>query len=294
MHRLDVGHSALPVEVPTNTVTPYSLPSSMCANIWTCLDTEQELKDLDKEVDDSWLAALGLLIKVVNMNRFAPVAALHKVLEEALRDHKDSLVRTNALSHCLDMHPPGPERPELANYYLELMSKTKPHLDKWEFDSGEPWEFLSGVLECIIADQEEEEDTECSGHSLLLQFLTEVCLSDLTRYCEYLVTQDRLECDYKPVLARILFPSESVGWSRRVERLCKLYMEGVTSNISEINLSCFRKLVGLAAQLIQYSERSSKSAQSNSKKLDMATFISIQFNQSPLSMERLWMELYLL
>ena len=192
------------------------------------------------------------------------------------------------------MHPPGPERPELANYYLELMSKTRPHLDKWEFDSGEPWEFLSGVLECIIADQEEEEDTECSGHSLLLQFLTEVCLSDLTRYCDYLVTQDRLECDYKPVLARILFPSESVGWSRRVERLCKLYMEGVTSNISEINLSCFRKLVGLAAQLIQYSERSSKSAQSNSKKLDMATFISIQFSQSPLSMKRLWMELYLL
>ena len=98
VHRLDVGHSALPVEVPTNIVTPYSLPSSMCANIWTCLDTEQELKDLDKEVDDSWLAALGLLIKVVNKNRFAPVAALHKVLEEALRDHKDSLVRTNALA----------------------------------------------------------------------------------------------------------------------------------------------------------------------------------------------------
>jgi len=297
VHRLDVGHCALPVEVPTNTVTPYSLPSSMCANIWTCLDTEQELKDLDKEVDDSWLAALGLLIKVVNMNRFAPVAALHKVLEEALRDHKDSLVRTTALaalSHCLDMHPTGPERPELANYYLELMSKTRPHLDKWEFDSGEPWEFLSGVIECIIADQEEEEDIECSGHSLLLQFLTEVCLSDLTRYCDYLVTQDRLECDYKPVLARILFPSESVGWSRRVERLCKLYMEGVTSNMPEINLSCVRKLVGLAAQLIQYSERSSKSAQSNSKKLDMATFISIQFSHSPLNMERLWMELYLL
>ena len=31
------------------------------------------------------------------------------------------------------------------------------------------------------------------------------------------------------VLARIPFPSVSVAWSRRVERLCQLYMEVVTS-----------------------------------------------------------------
>jgi len=298
VHRIDVGHCALPVEIPQPTVTPYPLPSSMCANVWTCLDTEQELRDLDKEVDESWLAALSLLTKVVNRNRFAPVAAMHKVLEESLRDHKDTLVRTTSLTtllHCLSMHPPGPERPELANYYLELMSKTRPYLDRWEFESTEPWEFLSGVIESCLSNQEEEmEDIEHSGYSLLLKFLTEICYSDMTRYSDYLITQDSLEPDYRPVLARILFPSESVGWSRRVEKLVKLYIHGVSINMVESNLVCVRKLVGLAAQLLQYSERSSKSSQSNSKKLEMARALAIQLSKTTLTMERLWMELYLL
>ena len=298
IHRLDVGHCVLPVERPQHTVTPYPLPSSMCANIWTCLDTEQELRDLDKDVDESWLAALGLLTKVVNRNRFAPVAAMHKVMEESLRDHKDTLVRTaslTALLHCLTMHPPGPERPELANYYLELMSKSRPYLDRWEFDSTEPWEFLSGVLQSCMSNQEEEvEDIKHSGHSLLLQFLTEICYSDMIRYSDYLVTQDSLESDYKPILARILFPSDSVGWSRRIERLSKLYIDGVSSNMIESNLACVRKMVGLAAQLLQYSERSSKTSQSNSKKLEMARALAIQLSKSTLTSERLWMELYLL
>lgn len=294
INRLDVGHCALPRVMPSSTTTPYTLPSSMCANIWTCLDTEQELKDLNKEVDDSWLAALSLLTKVVNMNRFAPVAALHKVLIEALRDHKDSLVRSSAYSallHCLSMHPPGPDRPELGSYYLELMSKTRPHLDRWEFDCGEPWEFLSGVIETCLGGQE---DAETSGQSLLLQLLTEICLSDLTRWYDCQVAMDTLDSDYRPVLARVLFPSESVGWSRRVERLCKLYMEGLTSNMAETDLSCLRKLVGLAAQLIQFYERSSKNSQSNSKKLEMARFLALQLSQSSLTTERLWVELYLM
>jgi len=299
VHRLDVGHCALPVEAHKHTVTPYPLPSSMCANIWTCLDSEQELKDLDKDVDESWLAALGLLIKVVNKNRFAPVAAMHKIMEEALRDHRDTLVRTTSLSallHCLAMHPPGPDRPELANYYVELMSRTRPHLDRWEFDSTEPWEFLSGVIESCLGSQADDqgENIEKSGNSLLLRFLTEICYSDMTRYSDYLVTQDSLKCDYRPVLARILFPSESIGWSRRVERLSKLYINGICTNMHEINLSCVRKLVGLAAQLLQLHERSSKDSQSNHKKLEMARSLALQISQTSITSERLWIELYLM
>eukprot|EP00092_Neocalanus_flemingeri_P019112 GFUD01020702.1.p1 GENE.GFUD01020702.1~~GFUD01020702.1.p1 ORF type:complete len:1318 (+),score=442.38 GFUD01020702.1:70-3954(+) len=303
--RLDVGHCALPRVSPRPTMTPSPLPASMCNNIWTCLDTEQELRELNKEVDESWLAALDLLTKVVNINRFAPVAALHKVLIEALRDHKDSLVRTSAhqaLLHCVDMLPPGPDRPEAASYYLELMSKTRPHLDKWEFDCGEPWEFLRSVIESCVTSQDQSGPSrdspldmeESSGPSLLLSLLTEICESDMTSWYDHLVTTDNLDPDYKPILAQVLFPTESVGWSRRVERLCKLYMEGLTSSMPETDLSCIRKLVGLAAQLIQFKERSSKNSHSNSKKLEMAHYMAFQLSQFPLSQERLWAELYLL
>jgi len=301
VHRLDVGVCALPIVMITPNTTPSPLPSSMCANLWTCLDTEQELKELNKEVDESWLAALTLLTKVVNMNRFAPVAALHKVLTEALRDHKDNLVRTSAhkaLLHCLDMLPPGPDRPEVASYYLELMSKTIPHLDKWEFDCVEPWEFLGSVIVACVGSHQEinvvsDYLEETSGHSLLLNLLTEIFEADMTRWFDHMVMTDDLETDYKPILAQVLFPSESVGWSRRVERLCKLYMEGVAICLPENDLSCIRKLVGLAAQLIQFKERS-KSSHSNSRKMEMVNFLTFQFSQLSLTQERLWAELYLL
>merc|ERR1719508_12809 len=69
VHRLDVGHCVLPRIMPSPIMTPFPLPPSMCSNIWTCLDSEEELKELNKEIDESWLAALKLLTKVVNMNR---------------------------------------------------------------------------------------------------------------------------------------------------------------------------------------------------------------------------------
>jgi len=295
INRLDVGRCIKMNKPPSFKSSPDPLPASTCANIWTCLDSEQELKELDKDLDESWLTALDLLTKVVNVNRYAPVAAMHKIMEDAMRNHKDELVRTNAYKaflHCLSLHTPGPSRPELGIYYLELMSKTRPHLDKWEFDCREPWDFLKTLICCIL--EEDNQPHSPTGDSLVFKFLIKLCELDMNNWYDHVVAEDCLESEYKPILARILFPSEPIGFTKRIEMLCNLYVEAIVRNINEDLLTYIRNVVGLASQLIQFSERSSKHSHSNAGKLDIASNLAKQFSNISMTSSRLWAELYLL
>ena len=79
-------------------------------DIWFCLDTEEEWKELERKFDEGWLEASSLLKKFVKADTFPPAAALHKFLQEGVIKHAQSLVREQALSalcYCLQTHPPG-------------------------------------------------------------------------------------------------------------------------------------------------------------------------------------------
>jgi hypothetical protein len=54
------------------------LPLTLIILSWTCLDEEDDSTELPECVDEGWLATLDLL------TRFAPVAALHMVMEKAI------------------------------------------------------------------------------------------------------------------------------------------------------------------------------------------------------------------
>ena len=83
-----------------------------CLDIWTCLDTEEERRELDRDFDEGWLEASSLLKKFVTVKTFPPAAAMHKILNEGIINHPQSLVREevfSALCYCLQIHPPGKE-----------------------------------------------------------------------------------------------------------------------------------------------------------------------------------------
>ena len=86
------------------------MSSLNCLDIWTCLEKEEEIRDLDRQHDEGWLEACRLLVKFVTPERFPQAAAQHKFLTEAVQRHGESLVRETAycsLLHCLATHPPG-------------------------------------------------------------------------------------------------------------------------------------------------------------------------------------------
>ena len=250
---------------------------------WTRLDSAEELAELAMEVDEGWLAALDLVNKVVDYSRFLPIAALHRVMEEALLVHKDQVVRTAALAtllRCLDCRPPCAAT---STYYLELMSIHRPHLDlapgrRWEFDPEEPWAFLQAAIEG--ASRAEEAGEEAAGPLLLLQFLTELLTRDLAAWQEEQAAADSLAVGWRPLLAHILFP-HTAAWGRRLERLCRLY--------SAAPGPALRALVGLAAQLLSHKERVAARG-SNESKVEMARCLAALLAGKGLGAERLGAE----
>ena len=81
-----------------------------CLDIWTCLDSEEDKRELGRQFDEGWLEASRLLKRFIKGNTFLPAAALHKFLNEAVINHEQALVRGEAfaaLCHCLQTHPPG-------------------------------------------------------------------------------------------------------------------------------------------------------------------------------------------
>ena len=85
-----------------------------CLDIWTCLDTEEEKRELGRELDEGWLEACSLTKKFINVKTFLPAAAMNKILNEGVIYHRESSVREevfSALCYCLQIHPPGKEQP---------------------------------------------------------------------------------------------------------------------------------------------------------------------------------------
>ena len=110
---LELGPGGLPLSLPPGQKGVEPLSSVNCLDIWTCLDSEEEKKELGREMDEGWLEACSLLTKFIKGNTFLPAAALHKVLNEGVINHQEALIRGTAfaaLCHCLQTHPPGKQQ----------------------------------------------------------------------------------------------------------------------------------------------------------------------------------------
>jgi len=259
---------------------PIQIPPAMCSILWSHLDQEieEEEEEGEEEKDGGWLPALQLLTQLVSPRSIPPVAALHRVMMVAMRDHNEEEVRCAGqatLLHFMDCHPPGPARPELAELYLQLLSRDTPHLGLWEFDCEEPWRVVRAALETVLetagnctaglAD-------ETSGHSLLLGLLTNILETDLCNWYDHSLQKDVLEVEgvSKPLLARVFFPLQPVSWSSKLQTLTGLYCQAVGRGLRECDLRNFRSLVGLAAQLVQCKERARDGVQDNRRKCELA------------------------
>ena len=174
-----------------------------------------------------------------------------------------------------------------------MMSHRTPHVNDWEFSATEPWEVLSNLLETCYSSPEEEEETadplQSSGAALGLEFLVLVCRLDLENYLAQSIAHNRLAGDYRPLLASILCPSDSLGWGGRMKQLCKLFSRAVAEKVPA--LPTVRCLVALTAQLLQLKERT---GDSNSQKVEMAKFLASELQPLGLSETQLWAQLYLL
>ena len=107
---LELGPGGLPLPPPPGQKGAKPLSSVNCLDIWTCLDSEEEKKELGRKMDEGWLEACSLLTKFIKGNTFLPAAALHKVLNEGVINHQEALIRGTAfaaLCHCLQTHSPG-------------------------------------------------------------------------------------------------------------------------------------------------------------------------------------------
>ena len=218
--------------------------------------------------------------------------------EEALLEHEERMVRETALVtllHCLDCRAAASTT---SQYYLQLMSRVRPHVDpgpgrKWEFDIREPWLFLESLLERTAAaantsrsSSATEPDTEEGegGPGLLLRFLVTVLERDLAGWRHEHVESDSLTTEWRPLVAHVLFPSITTSlWDKRLDRLCCLY--------SQAPCPALRSLVSLAAQLLSARERRTAS---NEGKLRLASCLAQHLATAELDTERLGAELYLL
>ena len=201
---------------------PAPLTRAMCQNIWTCLDSREMRVELDLEQDVGWIAGLDLVKKLVNHSRFLPVAALHRLLQEALVHHGEVSVREAALAtleHCFDCLPTSQST---AHYYLELMARKCPHVDtlghKWEFDPQEPLLFLESII-----DKAEEKETP--GAALCLQLIVDLLERDLQSWCDMQLKLDSLSTPSwrRPLLSHVLFPQGIVKWGSSLQKICTWY-----------------------------------------------------------------------
>ena len=84
-HRLDVGSRGVPLTYPQSSRVPEQISPSFCQSIWLCLDSDADQTDLHRNIDLGWINAASLLTQVVNEDTYAPSAALHKVMVDAVR-----------------------------------------------------------------------------------------------------------------------------------------------------------------------------------------------------------------
>jgi len=278
------------------------LSSSLCANIWTCLETAGEQQDLNRNVDEGWLKALQMISKLVTERRYLPSAALHKVLSEALLTHADPLVRAEALTilkQCVHFRLTRSKDPEMSLYFLHIFSKTRPNVAHWKFDSSEPWNFIEHMVEISLSKLEASgEVSSDDGAILVLQLIVYIVEKDLNFHFDSMIEEDSLSGDVKPILSQILFTDDSPKLNYRLEFLSKTLVKLFTEKNSEPLRVPLRKLVGFSAQLVQFQERISKTSVTNSLKLELSSFLATQigyiFENSKATPEVVWSQLYLL
>ena len=323
-HRLDVGSGSVPLKFPQSSETPSQLSPSMCQNMWNCLESLEDQLDLEREIDLGWINACEYMVRAVNDDVFLPSAAMHKIMMDAIKNHKDREIRGiafNSLMHCVNYHPPGPGNQGLTQLfrdsYLEIFSKATPYVGKWEFNAMDPWNFLQTTIEncidnCVLynsndsggdnlsdisGDGDESKSklfADTMGYSLLLKLFTEICETDMNNWFTHITEQDNIDfADYKPFLACVLCPKDNVGWSKQYQILVNLYVKAISMNSHETDLVNVRKLVGLSAQILQLRDRAEKNNR-NKLKLEMSKSLAFQLTSINLSEQRLWCELYLL
>ncbi len=321
-HRLDVGCGSVPLKFPRSSETPSQLSPSMCQNMWICLESLEDQKDLEREIDIGWINACEFMVRAINDDVYLPSAAMHKIMMDAIRDHKDSEVRRiafNSLMHCVNFHPPGPGNQGLTKLfrdsYLEMFSKATPYVGKWEFNPMDPWNLLQTTIEnCIdnctsknrndsggdsLSDISGDGDesklfADSMGSSLVLKLFTEICETDMNNWFNHITAKDTIDfADYKPFLACVLCPNDSVGWSKQYQILVNLYIKAISMNSYETDLANIRKLIGLSAQILQFRDRAEKSNR-NKLKLELSKSLAFKLTSINLSEQRLWCELYLL
>ena len=312
-HRLDVGDRGVPLKFPESEEEPNQLFAAMCRNIWNCLDSEEELEDLGRNIDIGWIEACELLMKTVDVDTFAPAAAMHKIMMEAVKDpKKDILIKFSAyeaLVHCVNHHPPGPDtehRRRMKDLYLEMFSKSTPHVDKWEFNPMDPLNLLENLIEeCISHSKNNNESLDSSGSlnrsdkqsstgsSLVLKLFTLICDIDLNNWFDWNVKNNSIDTDYKPFIACVLCPNDGISWSKGYQGILKIYCKAIAVRLPEEDMGSVRKIVGFAAQVLQFKDLISKSRQ-NDLKLEMANFLARQMMSLSLDENILWGELFLL
>lgn len=286
------------------------LSAAMVNNIWTCLDDGGAASI---QVNEGWMFALALIRSVVSRRRYPPMEVMYKVMNVALKDKRKE-VRLSAYStllHVIQLYQPGPSN---RRYYLHLMSSTVPDKSNWELGVKEPWEFLVTVVEgCIAANSQEtssvseseiipwEEKDQSVGQngswSLMLRLIVELLDTDLKNWFEDLLNTDvgiDMTGGNCPLVASVIWPAEIIEWSKRLEKLCTWYVSGVGGFLSEQDLESLRKMIGLAAQVIQMKERSREVTYHNINKNEMATCLARELNRITLASDDLWAELYLL
>jgi len=278
--------------------------------------------DLEREIDQGWISACDYMVRAVNDDVYLPSAAMHKIMMDAIRDHRDREIRRiafNSLMHCVNFHPPGPGSQGLTKLfrdsYLEMFSKATPYVGKWEFNPMDPFHFLQTAIEnCIengtrkdrndsggdgLSDISGEDDesilfADTLGYSLLLKLFTEICETDMNNWYSHITEEDTIDfTDYKPFLACVLCPNDNVGWSKQYQILVNLFIKAISMNCHETDLVNVRKLIGLSAQILQFKDRAETNNR-NKLKLEMAKSLAFQLTSLNLSEHRLWCELYLL
>ena len=309
-YRLGVGSGA-DFDYPLEDDNVELLPALRCRMIWNCLMSESDYDEMEEdEMDEGWLNGCELLLYFIRESVHAPAAGLWKIMHEAVKDHQDPVIRVtayNAITECVKYHQPGPSTDYSRRFrtiYLELFSRKTPYINKWEWNPLDPWNVISDLLEvCIsktdtsnsssVRDTKNKLKDDKDGDTLMLKLFTFIVEIDFNNWYDHMLLQDKIDLssDMKPLIGHVLCPIENIGWSKNYQSLVQLYVKAVSHDLREADLSNLRKLVGFAAQVLQFKDRTKKS---NSLKEEISRDVARQLLRLNLSERRLWAELYLL
>jgi len=311
--RLDVGDTGVPILFPEPETHPAQLSALTCMYMWTCLESEDEMQDMEREFDIGWLEALKVLKDNINAENYLPPAAMNKIMKDAMRNHGEAPTRADAyrsLMHCINFHPPGPQSENnlrMKDLYLEVFSFATPHVGKWVFDPLEPWHYIKENIEDLLNEGMDttnstiDSDNDAfldnniklvdDGKTKVLKFFTFICEIDLKNWFEHCLSNNKSNFTYKPFLACVLCPVDNISISKNTQSLIKLFIKSITCDQTGEVAIHLRKLVGLTAQMLHnFKDRIDKSGK-NKLKLQFAKDLAFDVLQANLPADQLWSEL---